>query len=223
MDVEPARVDYMDVSPKQLVSVAAGLIPFLEHDDANRALMGSNMQRQAVPLLVTERRSWPPARGAVARDSRAVIVAEEAGKVASVTGNQIIITKDGKLPEGKKKIGTTRQGVWVLSVRKFMRSNAPPASTRRSWWPRGRHGEEGAGHRRRSLHAGRTGPGPQRARRLHAVVRLQLRGRHPDQRTHRQGRRLHLDPHRGIRGGARDTKLGPRKSRGTFRTSARKR
>src|SRR5271170_18784 len=54
VDVEPARVDYMDISPKQLVSVAASLIPFLEHDDANRALMGSNMQRQAVPLLITE-------------------------------------------------------------------------------------------------------------------------------------------------------------------------
>ena len=54
IDVDPGRVDYMDVSPKQLVSVAAGLIPFLENDDANRALMGSNMQRQAVPLLVTE-------------------------------------------------------------------------------------------------------------------------------------------------------------------------
>src|SRR5277367_4429736 len=54
VDVEPARVDYMDISPKQLVSIAASLIPFLEHDDANRALMGSNMQRQAVPLLVTE-------------------------------------------------------------------------------------------------------------------------------------------------------------------------
>jgi len=54
VDVEPANVHYMDVSPKQLVSVAAGLIPFLEHDDANRALMGSNMQRQAVPLLITE-------------------------------------------------------------------------------------------------------------------------------------------------------------------------
>ena len=77
----------MDVSPKQLVSVAAGLIPFLEHDDANRALMGSNMQRQAVPLLVTE--APLVATGLeerVARDSRAVIVAEEAGKVASVTG-----------------------------------------------------------------------------------------------------------------------------------------
>ena len=126
IDVEPARVDYMDVSPKQLVSVAASLIPFLEHDDANRALMGSNMQRQAVPLLVTE--SPLVATGLeerVARDSRAVIVAEEPGKVASVNGNLIIITPDGKLPEGKKKIKTdAEKGIWVYQVRKFMRSNA---------------------------------------------------------------------------------------------------
>ncbi len=126
IDVEPARVDYMDVSPKQLVSVAASLIPFLEHDDANRALMGSNMQRQAVPLLVTE--APLVATGLeerVARDSRAVIVAEEAGKVASVTGNQIIITEDGKLPEGKKKIKhDPEKGIYVYQVRKFMRSNA---------------------------------------------------------------------------------------------------
>src|SRR5881394_524883 len=77
IDVEPSFVNYLDVSPKQLVSVAASLIPFLEHDDANRALMGSNMQRQAVPLLVTE--SPLVATGLeerVARDSRAVIVAE---------------------------------------------------------------------------------------------------------------------------------------------------
>jgi DNA-directed RNA polymerase subunit beta len=126
IDVEPARVDYMDVSPKQLVSVAASLIPFLEHDDANRALMGSNMQRQAVPLLVTE--SPLVATGLeerVARDSRAVIVAEEGGKVASVTGSQIIITEDGKIPEGKKKIKSDpEKGVYVYQVRKFMRSNA---------------------------------------------------------------------------------------------------
>ena len=126
IDVEPARVDYMDVSPKQLVSVAASLIPFLEHDDANRALMGSNMQRQAVPLLVTE--APLVATGLeerVARDSRAVIVAEEAGKVASVTGNHIIITEDGKLPEGKKKIKhDPEKGIYVYQVRKFMRSNA---------------------------------------------------------------------------------------------------
>jgi DNA-directed RNA polymerase subunit beta len=126
IDVEPARVDYMDVSPKQLVSVAAALIPFLEHDDANRALMGSNMQRQAVPLLVTE--SPLVATGLeerVARDSQAVIVAVEAGKVASVTGTQIIITEDGKLPEGKKKIKhDPEKGLYVYEVRKFMRSNA---------------------------------------------------------------------------------------------------
>ena len=126
IDVEPARVDYMDVSPKQLVSVAASLIPFLEHDDANRALMGSNMQRQAVPLLVTE--APLVATGLeerVARDSRAVIVAEEAGKVASLTGNQIIITEDGKLPEGKKKLKhDPEKGIYVYEVRKFMRSNA---------------------------------------------------------------------------------------------------
>src|SRR6266567_4047987 len=126
IDVEPSFVNYMDVSPKQLVSVAASLIPFLEHDDANRALMGSNMQRQAVPLLVTE--SPLVATGLeerVARDSRAVIVAEEPGKVASVTGSQIIITEDGKLPESKKKIKhDPAKGVYVYQVRKFMRSNA---------------------------------------------------------------------------------------------------
>ncbi|HEY5910706.1 MAG TPA: DNA-directed RNA polymerase subunit beta [Verrucomicrobiae bacterium] len=126
IDVEPTRVDYMDVSPKQLVSVAASLIPFLEHDDANRALMGSNMQRQAVPLLATE--APLVATGLeerVARDSRAVIVAEEAGKVASVGGNVIITTPDGKLPEGKKKIKhDPEKGVYVYQVRKFMRSNA---------------------------------------------------------------------------------------------------
>src|SRR5580693_3523653 len=126
IDVEPARVDYMDVSPKQLVSVAASLIPFLEHDDANRALMGSNMQRQAVPLLVTD--APMVATGLeerVARDSRAVIVAEEAGKVASVLGNQVIITEDGKLPESKKKIKhSPESGVHVYPIRKFMRSNA---------------------------------------------------------------------------------------------------
>src|SRR5439155_10966087 len=126
VDVEAARVDYMDVSPKQLVSVAASLLPFLEIDDANRALMGSNMQRQAVPLLVTE--APLVATGLeerVARDSRAVVEAEEAGKVVSVTGNQVIITKDGKLPEGKKKIrNDPENGIWVYPIRKFMRSNA---------------------------------------------------------------------------------------------------
>src|SRR6266702_1919726 len=116
----------MDVSPKQLVSVAAGLIPCRGHDAADRALMGSNMQRQAVPLIVTD--APLVATGLeerVARDSRAVIAAKESGKVASVTGNQIIITKDGKVPEGKKKIRhAPEEGIYVYHVRKFMRSNA---------------------------------------------------------------------------------------------------
>jgi DNA-directed RNA polymerase subunit beta len=126
MEVEPAKIQYMDVSPKQLVSVAAGLIPFLEHDDANRALMGSNMQRQGVPLLVSESPLVGTGlEGRVARDSRAVICTESSGKIASVTANQIIVTKDGNLPEGKKKVkNDPENGVYVYELRKFMRSNA---------------------------------------------------------------------------------------------------
>ena len=90
--VPPEKIDYIDVSPKQLVSVAAALIPFLEHDDANRALMGSNMQRQAVPLLLTE----PPLIGTgmeekTALDSGATVVARRDGVVESVTADKIII------------------------------------------------------------------------------------------------------------------------------------
>ncbi len=141
VDLEPARVDYMDVSPKQLVSVAASLIPFLEHDDANRALMGSNMQRQAVPLLVTEAPFVATGlEDRVARDSRAVIVAEEAGKVASVTGSQIIITEDGKLPETKKRIKhEPEKGIYVYEVRKFMRSNAATCINQKILVKKGEH------------------------------------------------------------------------------------
>jgi DNA-directed RNA polymerase subunit beta len=126
IEVEPDRVNYMDVSPKQLVSIAAGLIPFLEHDDANRALMGSNMQRQAVPLLVNE----APFVGTglercVALDSKVCIVADENGIVASVDGKRIVITKDGEMPEGKRKLVTDPEHhVYVYELRKFMRSNA---------------------------------------------------------------------------------------------------
>jgi DNA-directed RNA polymerase subunit beta len=145
VDLEPARVDYMDVSPKQLVSVAASLIPFLEHDDANRALMGSNMQRQAVPLLVTEAPFVATGlEDRVARDSRAVIVADEAGKVASVTGNQIIITENGQLPDTKKKIKhDPEKGVWVYQVRKFMRSNAATCINQKILVKKGEHVKKG--------------------------------------------------------------------------------
>ena len=167
IDVEPDRVDYMDVSPKQLVSVAAALIPFLEHDDANRALMGSNMQRQAVPLLVTE--APLVATGLeerVARDSRAVIVAEEAGKVASVTGSQIIITDDGKLPEGKKRIKhDPANGVYVYQVRKFMRSNAATCINQKILVDKGDIVKKGQVIADGPCTAGRrTGARPQRAR-----------------------------------------------------------
>src|SRR5215472_13131571 len=145
VDLEPARVDYMDVSPKQLVSVAASLIPFLEHDDANRALMGSNMQRQAVPLLVTEAPLVATGlEDRVARDSRAVLWTEEGGKVASVNGNQIIITENGQLPEGKKKIKhDPAGGVSVYPVRKFMRSNAATCINQKILVSKGDHVKKG--------------------------------------------------------------------------------
>ncbi len=145
IDVEPARVDYMDVSPKQLVSIAASLIPFLEHDDANRALMGSNMQRQAVPLLVTEAPLVATGlEDRVARDSRAVVVAEENGKVASVSGDQVIITEDGKLPETKKKVKhDPEKGVWVYPIRKFMRSNAATCINQKTLVHKGDHVRKG--------------------------------------------------------------------------------
>jgi DNA-directed RNA polymerase subunit beta len=133
LEMEPERVDYMDVSPKQLVSVAAGMIPFLEHDDANRALMGSNMQRQGVPLLV----SHAPYVGTgleekAARDSRAVIVAEADGIVAASTAEFIVTTKDGELPVSDERFLSEpesvktkpEKGIFVYPLRKFMRSNA---------------------------------------------------------------------------------------------------
>src|SRR5204863_1008599 len=85
----PDRIDYMDVAPEQLVSIAAALIPFLEHDDANRALMGSNMQRQAVPLLNPRTPCGGTAlerTGAV--DSGAVVIAKRAGVITRVTADE---------------------------------------------------------------------------------------------------------------------------------------
>ncbi len=90
--VSPKEIDLMDISPKQLVGASAGLIPFLEHDDANRALMGSNMQRQAVPLLICEEPLVVTGiEEAVARDSGVVVTARRAGRVESVRADQIIV------------------------------------------------------------------------------------------------------------------------------------
>ncbi len=121
IEVPPEKVEYMDVSPKQVVSIAAGLIPFLEHDDANRALMGSNMQRQAVPLMHAERPYVGTGiEGRLARDSRVLVTASEPGKVAYVSADRIVVSKDGKMPA--KKSGNSESKTYNL--RKFMRSNA---------------------------------------------------------------------------------------------------
>ena len=120
-EFERELVGYMDVSPKQLISAAAGLIPFLEHDDANRALMGSNMQRQAVPLLRCQRPLIGTGlEGAVARGSRAALCAKEDGIVAAVDATRIIITEDGKMPEET----AAPEKVQKYELFKFMRTNA---------------------------------------------------------------------------------------------------
>ena len=119
------KVDYMDVSPKQLISVAASLIPFLENDDANRALMGSNMQRQAVPLLKAQAPFVGTGMEAiVAHDSGAVIIAENDGEVLSVDATRIVIRTEKK---SKGAVNTKRSqlasNVDIYTLSKFQRSN----------------------------------------------------------------------------------------------------
>ncbi|MBM4271750.1 MAG: DNA-directed RNA polymerase subunit beta [Deltaproteobacteria bacterium] len=138
ISVTPAEVNLMDVSPNQLVSIAAASIPFLEHDDANRALMGSNMQRQAVPLLRPE----IPLVGTgmesvVAKDSGAVIVAKQAGIVEYVDASRIVIKSDaGSLDE-------LDTGVDIYNLVKYQRSNQDtcfnqkPVVNRGEWVDRG--------------------------------------------------------------------------------------
>jgi DNA-directed RNA polymerase subunit beta len=114
----PERVDYMDVSPKQVVSVAAALIPFLEHDDANRALMGSNMQRQAVPTLVSDK----PLVGTgmeryVARDSGVCVVADRSGVIDSVDASRIVVRVNDQ------DVGVDEAPVDIYNLTKYTRSN----------------------------------------------------------------------------------------------------
>jgi len=122
----PKKVEYMDVSPKQLVSVAASLIPFLEHDDANRALMGSNMQRQAVPLMITEAPLVGTGmEGKVAFDSGAMVIAHNSGKVTSVDASSITVGKT------------------TYELMKFERTNADTCLNQRPILKLGDHVEEG--------------------------------------------------------------------------------
>ena len=161
------QIEFMDISPKQMVGVSAGLIPFLEHDDANRALMGSNMQRQAVPLLVSE----PPivATGlerAVAINSGMVVKAAQDGTISYVDS-----TRDRHRPEPRLQ---------AAEVRRPERAHLlePEAGD-----PGRPEGQEGRDPGRRCLDLqGRARAGPERAGRVHGLGRLQLRRRHHHQR-----------------------------------------
>jgi DNA-directed RNA polymerase subunit beta len=120
------EVTYMDVSPKQVVSVAAALIPFLEHDDANRALMGSNMQRQAVPLIQTDAPLVGTGMEAdVARDSGVSVVARRDGVVESVDGARIVVRATADVQSGQS-------GVDIYRLTKFQRSNQSSCLNQRS-------------------------------------------------------------------------------------------
>ena len=142
--LKPDQIDYMDVAPDQMVSVAAALIPFLEHDDANRALMGSNMQRQAVPLLFTD----SPLVGTgleekMARDSGAVITARRGGEVVHVTADEIVVDT------GSVKGIVTDQPLARLAqfdryrLRKFWRTNQDTAINQRPLVYKGQKVEAG--------------------------------------------------------------------------------
>src|SRR5437762_2257974 len=128
----PARIDFMDVAPEQLVSIAAALIPFLEHDDANRALMGSNMQRQSVPLLFPQ----APLVGTgleetVARDSGAVVIARRAGVVTRVTADEIIIDAgEEEAKSGDHPLARLKQHD-RYRLKKFWRTNQDTAINQR--------------------------------------------------------------------------------------------
>jgi len=125
------RIDFMDVAPEQLVSIAAALIPFLEHDDANRALMGSNMQRQSVPLLFPQ----APLVGTgleekVARDSGAVVIARRAGVVTRVTADEIIIDTGEEDATSEQPLGRLKQHD-RYRLKKFWRTNQDTAINQR--------------------------------------------------------------------------------------------
>ena len=131
IEIDPARVDYIDVSPKMVVSVATAMIPFLENDDNSRALMGSNMQKQAVPLMVTD----SPIVGTgmeykAAVDSGVVIVAKEAGYVERVEANKIVIVREGGVKD-------------TYELLKFKRTNQGTCFNQRPTVSRGEYVEKG--------------------------------------------------------------------------------
>ena len=205
------RIQYMDVSPAQIVSVAASLVPFLEHDDANRALMGANMQRQAVPVLRPEKAFVGTGIERVsAIDSGTVVTATRGGVVDYVDATRIVVRVNDAEAAGRR---SRRGHLQPDQVPAFQPEHQhPPASHRQAR----RQDRQGRRDRRRRIdRPGRTGPGPEHAGGVHALERLQLRGLDPDQRTRRRRRPLHLDPHRGTGGD------GPRHQAGRRRNHPR--
>ncbi len=184
----PEEVDLIDVSPEQIWSVTTAMIPFLEHDDANRALMGSNMQAQAVPLLSTD----APLIGTgmerrAAIDTGDVVLATAPGTVSYVDAEQIVVDgKDGGHDE--------------YLLQKFMRSNQGTLIHNKPIVARGlyRQGRRRAG-RRLGHRPGRDGARQEPAGGLHVLGGLQLRGRDHHLEAARLRRRAVLDPHRGVR------------------------
>ena len=190
------KVNYMDVAPSQIVSVAASLIPFLEHDDANRALMGSNMQRQAVPCLRPEK---PLVGTGVERtaavDSGTAVMARRGGKVDYIDA---IAHRRSRARRGDGGGRSRRRHLQPDQVQAVEPEHQhQPAAAGEG----GRRHRQGRRHRRRRVDRhGRAGARAEHARRVHAVERLQLRGLDPDQRARGRRRPLHVDPHRGAVG-----------------------
>ena len=194
------NVEYIDVSPKQLVSVAAALIPFLENDDANRALMGSNMQRQAVPLVQAARAARGHRHGVItARDSGAVVAASAPARVDLVDSQRIVVRVEGA--DGRR-VGTSARH---LQPDQVPRSNQNTCINQRPDRPKsGQRWRRGRCSPTARARSGRAGPRAQRARRLHALARLQLRGRDP--RLRAPGRETTRSPRSTSRSSSRSAR-----------------
>ena len=188
--VRPSDVDYMDVSPRQMVSVATAMIPFLEHDDANRALMGAEHERQAVPLDRARPRSSAPAWSTAAPSTPATWSRRAEGRCGP-----------GGLRGLHHRRPTTTARTPRTALAKFPRSNQGTSRQPEGRRRRGRPGSSGQvladGP---STDEGEMALGQQPARGVHAVGGSQLRGRDHPVAAPRAGRRPLLDPHRGARG-----------------------
>ena len=196
--VPPSEVDLMDVSPKQIVSISTALIPFIEHDDANRALMGANMQKQAVPLVHPEAPFvGTGVEGRAAQDTGDVLLAEGTGTIVEVAGEHVTVDYT---PGQSDRWGTDARRARSTRSTSSAGPTKTPVSTSASWsrkasrWPGRRLGRRAFDRRRRAR------PRQEPARCLHALGGLQLRRRHHPVRAARARRRPVLDPYRGARG-----------------------